>query len=663
MPRQPSVPDTGGSSIDQSSDRTTAIAYHEVLNSAQLAAATHGNGPLLVIAGAGSGKTRTLTYRVAKLVEDGVPPETILLLSFTRKASQEMLDRAARLLDHRCHRVTGGTFHSFANFVLRRHAHKIGFFHGFVIIDRADAEDLIGMIRSESGTAEDEQRLPRKSALVNIFSRAINKSISIEEVIYEDYPHFECALDTILTIWEKYQARKQEHFFCDFDDLLVYLHRLLSDNEDLRNQLASAYNYILVDEYQDTNLIQAEIIYLLAGPQNNVMAVGDDAQSIYAFRGASYKNIMTFSDHFKGTRIIKLEENYRSRQPILDLTNAIIEEAGEKYSKHLFTRRGGGRRPALTACSSEHNQSRYVVNEIINLAASGIALHDIAVLFRAGFHSFDLELELNRQAIPFVKFGGFRFAESAHIKDLLAHLRILTMPRDRLGWFRVLMLLDKIGPKSAQTIFESIVRLEQGAHGLAQVQLKKTIVESIEPLKALIASADIDSLSVVQIGERILDYYLPVLKQRYDDHPRRLRDLQQLISIMERYEDLDTFLADMVLEPPSSSINGQLTDAKDSQRLTLSTVHSAKGLEWHTVFVIWALDGRFPSQHAMDRPDKLEEERRLMYVATTRAKENLHITYPTQVYDRGTQSWLYRPSRFLSHIDDNLVDKIFYNPT
>ncbi len=660
MPRKSTISDLYVSPIDQKHRTGAGIPYHEVLNPAQLAAASFGRGPLLVIAGAGSGKTRTLTYRVARLVEDGVHPEAILLLSFTRKASQEMLKRAALLLDQRCRRVAGGTFHSFANTVLKRYAHKIGFAHGFSIIDRADSEDLIGLIRQELGAGEDDRQLPRKSTLAGIFSRSVNKAVSIEEVIFEDYPHFEHELDAIISIGRAYQARKREHHFCDYDDLLIYLHRLLFEHEEVRHRLASTYEYILVDEYQDTNLIQAEIIFLLAGPHKNVMVVGDDSQSIYAFRGANFKNIITFPDRFPGTRIIKLEENYRSRQPILDVTNAIIEAASEKYSKHLFTRRSGGSRPVLAACSSEHTQSRYVVNEIIKLAGSGIALHDIAVLFRAGFHSFDLELELGRQAIAFIKFGGFKFTESAHIKDLLAHLRILSTPKDRLGWYRALRLLNKIGPKTAQTIFDAVIQQGQGAQGIARIPLKKKTASALEPLQTLIASVTDAPLSVAQKGECILRYYLPILKRRYDDHPRRLRDLQQLITIMERYDNLEDFLADMVLEPPGSSIEGQLADSEQNlHRLTLSTVHSAKGLEWHTVFVIWALDGRFPSHHAMDQPEALEEERRLMYVAATRARENLHITYPTQVYDRATQSYLYRPSRFLDHIGDDLIERVY----
>lgn len=660
MDQNPIFPNLSPAATVTGPDSNQRIEYDKVLNPAQLASVTHASGPLLVIAGAGSGKTRTLTYRVAHLVEKGVDPGSILLLSFTRKASQEMLKRAVQLLDHRCHRVSGGTFHSFANTILRRYCANIGFEKGFSIIDRSDAEDLIGMIRKALIGIDDERKLPRKSTLANIFSRSINKAISIEEAIDEDYPHFWPEREMISEIRDLYQQRKWEHYFCDYDDLLVYLHQLLNENEGIRQKLASRYRHVLVDEYQDTNLIQADIISLLAGTENNVMVVGDDSQSIYAFRGANFKNIITFPDRFADTAIIKLEENYRSRQPILDLTNAIIEAAREKYSKRLFTRRGGGELPKLVACFSENGQSRYVSDEIIGLMDKGVPLNDMAVLFRAGFHSFDLELELARRSIPFIKYGGFKFTESAHIKDVLAHLKILYTPKDRLSWYRVLQLLKKIGPKTAQKIYDAVVEQNTGATGLLSMPLKIHPASDIGRLKALIESVDHDAMPIEQKGAAIVQYYLPLLKERFDDHPRRLMDLQQLLTLMERYDHLEDFFADMALEPPNASTDGKLAIAENSHRLNLSTVHSAKGLEWHTVFVIWALDGRFPSHHAIDSADALEEERRLMYVAATRARENLVITYPCQVYDRATQTVLYRPSRFVEDISEDMMERVYY---
>ncbi len=639
------------------------IAYHKELNSAQLEAVTCGNGPILVIAGAGSGKTRTLTYRVARLIEEGVPPSAILLLSFTRKASQEMIKRASEILDGRCSQVSGGTFHSFANYVLRRFGGYLGLDSSFTILDRGDSEDLIDLIRKESGSKSDQRQLPRKSTLATIFSRAINKGLSIDDIIYEDFPHFDDQIEVINKIWEVYRQRKQEYQYCDYDDLLVYLHELLVTHEAVRTRLTATYRYILVDEYQDTNKIQAKIISLLSGEPKNIMVVGDDSQSIYGFRGASFENMISFPASFPETRLIKLEENYRSVQPVLDLTNALIEQAAEKYPKRLFTRRGGGDLPLLIATAGENAQSIWVINQIAHLLHQGVDLKQIAVLFRASFHSFDLELELSRASIPYVKYGGFKFTESAHIKDVLAHLKIFAAPYDRVSWYRVLLLVDQIGPKSAERIFKAVMQHKCGTAGLLKLHLPHRESTRLSRLIDLISSMQTRTFSVFDKGELIVQYYLPLLKNRFDDHPRRLRDLEQLLSIMQRYEKLNDFLNDVALDPPNTSIGENFSAISEyPDKITLSTIHSAKGLEWHTVFVIWALDGRFPSHYALDRPEAIEEERRLMYVATTRARENLWITYPVQVYDRASGTMLYRPSRFLEDVPEDLLERRIYNP-
>jgi DNA helicase-2/ATP-dependent DNA helicase PcrA len=397
--------------FSESSGRPTALrpAWGEKLNDAQRAAVEHMEGPLLVIAGAGSGKTRTLTHRVARLVAAGVPPAAILLLTFTRKASQEMLQRAARLLDNRCERVSGGTFHSFANLKLRQYAAHLGLSPDFAILDRTDAEDLIGLIRKNADGSSAGHRLPRKNTLADIFSRAVNKVLPLEEVVCDDYPHFADQMEALLSIFAEYSRRKREHHFLDYDDLLVYFQRLLQDFPEVRRRISSAYQYIMVDEYQDTNKIQAQILYLLTDATRNIMVVGDDSQSIYAFRGANFRNIMEFPSLFPGARIIGLEENYRSTQPILDLTNIVIERAREKYSKHLFTRVRGGATPQMIETEDENTQSRFVVERLADLRSQGICLRRVAVLFRAGFHSFDLEIELAREKIPFIKVGGFKF--------------------------------------------------------------------------------------------------------------------------------------------------------------------------------------------------------------------------------------------------------------
>jgi DNA helicase-2/ATP-dependent DNA helicase PcrA len=634
------------------------IQYKKELNPSQLEAVNFTKGPLLVIAGAGSGKTRTLTYRVARLVEEGVSPGSMLLLTFTRKAAHEMLKRAAQLLDDRCKRVAGGTFHSFAYTILRKYAYKVGFEHGFSIIDRADSEDLISMMRKEMTGTTKAGSLPRKQTLANIFSRAVNKNMSVEDIVIDDYPQFMRHLAAIHEISALYHRQKVEHNFMDYDDLLIYLEMLLKEHTDVRSHICNTYQYIMVDEYQDTNKIQAEIIYLLTGKHKNVMVVGDDSQSIYAFRGANFENIMRFPEIFPEARTIQLEENYRSVEPILKLTNNIIEQATRKYSKVLFTKKPGGALPLLIKAQSENSQSQFVAEKIQELHDKGIPLNQIAVLFRASFHSFDLEIELARKGIPFVKVGGFKFVESAHIKDVLAHLKVLFNPYDRVSWYRILLLLDHVGPKTALDIYESILTEKSGYAGIATTKLREGQSRGLDKLKHLLSDIGSRPMSVTQMGEAVVKYYMPILKIKYDDHPKRTRDLEHLVTIMERYPDLEPFLTDMALEPPNTSLNNTMLSGDPADdRLILSTVHSAKGLEWHTVFIIWALDGRFPSIHAIHDETELEEELRLIYVAATRAKENLFFTYPAHIYDRMSGMVLNRPCRFIDNIPDDILQK------
>ena len=632
------------------------IRYETALNASQLEAVTHTSGPLLVIAGAGSGKTRTLTYRAAYLVEKGVSPAAILLLTFTRKASQEMLRRATQLLDDRCEKISGGTFHSFANATLRKYASHLGLDPAFGILDRVDSENLIGILRKEMQPETKHRSFPRKKTLADIFSRAVNKGLTIEEIIDIDYPHFASYLAVIEQLHHNFETRKHEHHFLDYDDLLVFLNQLLSSQPEIRDHISSSYQYLMVDEYQDTNKIQAEILYRLTNVNKNIMVVGDDAQSIYAFRGANFRNIIDFPKIFPGTRMVALEENYRSVQPILTLTNVIISRAKEKYTKNLFTRKSGGTTPVMVNAEDEYSQSRFVIDQIKNLRRQGIALNEIAVLFRASFHSFDLEIELSREGIAFVKMGGFKFVESAHIKDVLAHMRVMANVYDRISWYRILLLIEKIGPKSAQKIFETIIKEKSGYTGLLSAGIDR--IKGLDRLMDLFSTLDAHPMSIAEIGKTIIDYYLPILKETYDDHPRRTRDLEHLTEIMDRYKSLDQFLTDMALEPPNVSFENSLYNSDSTpDRLILSTIHSAKGLEWHTVFVIWALDGRFPSVHTLHKEEELEEELRLMYVAATRAKEKLFFTYPGNVYDRSTGLILNRPSRYLDGITDDILEK------
>jgi len=569
-----------------------------------------------------------------------------------------MLRRAAQLLDERCEKISGGTFHSFANTMLRRYASHMGLDPAFGILDRTDSENLIGLLRKELQPATQQRSFPRKKTLANIFSRAVNKARSLEEIIANDYPHFESHLEIISRLQQTFEIRKQEHHFLDYDDLLIYLRRLLADYPAARDRISASYQYIMVDEYQDTNTIQAEILYLLTQVNRNIMVVGDDAQSIYAFRGANFRNIIDFPKMFPETRIVYLEENYRSIQPILTLTNAIIERAKEKFTKNLFTRRRGGAIPVIVNADDEYSQSRFVVDQIKDLQQQGVALNEIAVLFRASFHSFDLEIELSREGIEFVKMGGFKFIESAHIKDVLAHMRVIANAYDRISWYRILLLIEKVGPKTAQRIFEATLNEQSSYTGLLSAKIGR--IKGLERLKQLISTLDTHPMSISEMGETIIDYYMPILKNRYDDHPRRAKDLEHLAEIMVRYRSLDQFLTDMALEPPNTSYENSLyAGASNSDRLILSTIHSAKGLEWHSVFVIWTLDGRFPSVHSLHKEEELEEELRLMYVAATRAKENLFFTYPGDVYDRSTGLILNRPSRYLDNMPDDILEKQF----
>jgi len=544
--------------------------------------------------------------------------------------------------------------------MLRRYASHMGLDPTFGILDRTDSENLIGLLRKELQPATQQRSFPRKKTLANIFSRAVNKARSLEEIIADDYPHFESHLKIISRLQQTFEIRKQEHHFLDYDDLLIYLRRLLADYPAARDRISASYQYIMVDEYQDTNTIQAEILYLLTRVNKNIMVVGDDAQSIYAFRGANFRNIIDFPKMFPETRIVYLEENYRSIQPILTLTNAIIERAKEKFTKNLFTRRRGGAIPVIVNADDEYSQSRFVVDQIKDLQQQGVALNEIAVLFRASFHSFDLEIELSREGFEFVKMGGFKFIESAHIKDVLAHLRVIANAYDRISWYRILLLIEKVGPKTAQRIFEATLNEHAGYTGLLSAKIGR--IKGLERLKQLIATLDTHPMSISEMGETIIDYYLPILKNRYDDHPRRTKDLEHLVEIMVRYKSLSSFLTDMALEPPNTSYENSLytdTGASNSNRLILSTIHSAKGLEWHSVFVIWALDGRFPSVHSLHKEEELEEELRLMYVAATRAKDNLFFTYPGNIYDRSTGLVLSRPSRYLDNMPDDILEKQF----
>ncbi|MEW6542090.1 MAG: ATP-dependent helicase [Nitrospirota bacterium] len=636
-----------------------SLDYAAELNQQQLAAVTAGDGPALVIAGAGSGKTRTLVYRVAYLIDKGVDPSAVLLLTFTRKAAQEMLHRAGLLIGARSERVCGGTFHSVANMLLRRYGRPIGLEPGFTILDRGDAEDLINLLRAQLGMNEKDKRFPRKATIAEIFSKCENTLQGLEDVVLGEFAHFAEHLEDLAKLRKAYEAAKRQRQLLDYDDLLVRLRELLSQDQTAAHAISSRFRYILVDEYQDTNRLQAELVRKLAAAHDNVMVVGDDSQSIYAFRGATFRNIMDFPQWFPGAKIYKLEENYRSTQPILNLANDIIQGAAEKYAKHLFTRKIDGPLPALVQAAGENAQSRFVAQKILELREEGVPLDEIAVLFRSSFHSFDLEVELSRRNLPFEKRGGFKFIETAHVKDLLAHLRVIENPLDAVSWHRVLLLVEGVGPKKAQDLVASFVRAEQPdrrpfellreASGRAGRGLK-------DLARVLEEAARSGSLTPAEQVNEVYGYYLPVLKQQYDDYPKRMRDLEHLYTMAERYQRLDEFLSDLALEPPDASVADVEAADRDDERLVLSTIHSAKGLEWQCVFLIWTVDGRFPSAYSFVTEEELEEERRLFYVAVTRAKQRLYLTYPINVFDKSSGMVLSKPSRFLDSVSPSLLE-------
>ena len=601
------------------------IDYKKELNPAQLKAVQKVDGSYLVIAGAGSGKTRILVYRVAHLVEKGVNPDDILLLTFTRKSAQEMLSRAALLLDERCKRVSGGTFHSFANMILRKHAACIGMPNNFTIMDQSDAENAVNLVCKNLDFGNRGKRFPRKKALLNIISKSVNSSYDISLVIESEYPHFAEYTESIKRIKTSYVDYKKRKGLFDYDDLLLYLKKLLSSDKAVQSRLSKKYKYIMVDEYQDTNKFQVDILYLLLSEHKNIMAVGDDSQSIYGFRGANFKNIIDFPKIFKNSEIITMEENYRSIQPILNLTNKVIDVASEKFRKNLFTNKKGDNIPHFIETENENRQSGHIVEKIKDFHSKGVKLGDIAVLFRSGWHLNDLEIELARNNIPFVKYGGRKFVESSHIKDLISHVHVIYNRSDEVSWNRVFTLMRGIGTKTAAKMFKKIDRNKDVLFSGDKL-FEKT--EDVERLAKVFEYINDEYKTPFDIIRALNVYYEPLFKERYDDFHKRVNDLGSLEKIASRYTKIEDFLTDMALEPPEASIVKKNHTNKNKSRLVLSTIHSAKGLEWHTVFIIHVSEGSIPSYQSIGNDDSIEEERRLLYVAMTRAKENLYMLKP-----------------------------------
>jgi DNA helicase II / ATP-dependent DNA helicase PcrA len=634
----------------------------EALNEEQRRAATHAGGPLLILAGAGTGKTTTLCARVAWLVGEGVAPERILLLTFTRRAAREMLARARALVatNARSRFVVGGTFHSVAYRTLLREAPALGL-EGVSLFDASDAADLIDLLREELGLASLERRFPRKGTLLDIYSRTVNAQRALSEVLAESFPWCADFGEEIAGLFRAYAARKRELNALDLDDLLLYWHAAVSDDR-LGGRLAGRYEHVLVDEYQDVNALQVEIVRALCREHGNVTMVGDDMQAIYGFRAADPAHILDFPSHYPGATVVKLERNYRAPQSLLDAGNEVAREATRSFARWLNAERDGGGRPELVFCLDEQQQALEVCERVLAHREQGALLREQAVLMRAGHHSDLLELELSRRQIPFVKYGGIRYLEAAHVKDFIALLRVATNPGDRLSWFRLLQLLDGIGPVIAKRLADELVADMPPPSALpgrwANADAPTAARAPGQLLLDTLAVSAGDGVAVR--AERLKNALAPLLRGAYPDAEARLVDLEQLVGAAAGAPSLERFVAELVLDPPRSSADYAGPPGLDEDYLVLSTIHSAKGLEWDHVHVIHASDGNIPADMALTSKEGLEEERRLFYVALTRPRRSLAIYVPLRYYHhpraRDDNHGYGKPSRFLTQRLQALCD-------
>jgi DNA helicase II / ATP-dependent DNA helicase PcrA len=642
------------------------IDYAVELNEQQLAAVTAAPGPLLVIAGAGSGKTRTLTYRVAYLLENGIDPRNILLLTFTNKAAREMLGRVANLLPVDASGLWGGTFHSIGNRILRRHGTALGYSRGFTIMDREDQKDLIDAVVTSTGIDPKEIRFPKGDVLAEIFSFIVNTEKPIEELLAEKFPYFLPLLDKIQDVRERYEQKKKATNSMDFDDLLQKTLSMFQQHERIAEIYRRQFQFILVDEYQDTNKIQADLVDLLARDHHNVMVVGDDAQSIYSWRGANFQNILEFPKRYPDAQVFKIEMNYRSVPEILEVANAAIAANVQQFRKHLSaTRESKALKPALVALNDSGEQAQFVAQRILELRDENVDLNDIAVLYRAHYHAVELQLELSRRGIPYQITSGIRFFEQAHIKDVTAFVRVVANTRDEVAFKRMVKLLPGIGNRTAENLWRSwenwlvkggeILSWRERLSSMPAPAKSKKAWEQLAHTLDEIAPAgqpNMPSEMITSVVEAIYDDYA---KANFTNYELRREDLNQLAIFARQFKDVHEFLSQLAL---ISNVDAEAAPAQisDKEAVNLSSVHQAKGLEFHTVFVIWLTDGMFPSNRSLDTRDALEEERRLFYVAITRARDELYLAYPQMRLSGGYGDVFQRPSRFLQEIPNELVE-------
>ncbi len=674
------------------------IDYAAELNEQQLAAVTAPPGPILVIAGAGSGKTRTLTYRVAYLLENGIDPRNILLLTFTNKAAREMLNRVADLLPVDASGLWGGTFHSVGNRILRRHGTALGYSSGFTIMDREDQKDLINTVVASAGIDPKEIRFPKGDVLAEIFSFVVNTEMPMEGLLAEKFPYFLPLLDKIQDVRDRYEKKKKATNSVDFDDLLQKTLLMIQQNERIAEIYRRQFQFILVDEYQDTNKIQADLVDALARDHRNLMVVGDDAQSIYSWRGANFQNILEFPKRYPDAQVFKIEMNYRSVPEILEVANAAIASNVRQFRKHLnATRESKTLRPALVALNDSSEQAQFVAQRILELRDENVDLNDIAVLYRAHYHALELQLELSRRGIPYQITSGIRFFEQAHIKDVTSFIRFVANPRDEVAFNRMVKLLPGIGNRTAENLWRAwesnfVAQGDALAAGDSSAVTEAKANERGSEAESLPAAGNVRGYSY---SERLLAMNVPakskkmwsqlahtldeiapggepaspsemitsVVEAIYDDYAKvnfpnyqlRREDLDQLAAFARQFKDVDEFLSQLAL---ISNVDAEAAPAQTNEKeaVNLSSVHQAKGLEFHTVFVIWLSEGMFPSSRSLDTRDALEEERRLFYVAVTRARDELYLTYPHMRLSGGYGDVFQRPSRFLQEIPNELIE-------
>ncbi len=637
-----------------------ALNYQGLLNDQQIAVVEAGAGPILVIAGAGSGKTRTLTWRVARLLADGVAPESILLLTFTNKAAREMLRRVEEVCRVDTRRIQGGTFHHVAHQVLREHGGELGYQRGYSILDREDSRDVMTAAIADCGLAVGARRFPKADVLIDLVSMAVNTQAPLADVVATRRPQFAPLEEQVLRVARRYAERKHEMNAMDFDDLLLNWKILLAEREPVRRALSERWQHVLVDEYQDTNRLQGDVVDLVAAGHRNLCVVGDDAQSIYAFRGAHFENILEFEKRYPDARRFDLTVNYRSTPQILDLANASIAANVRQFEKELTSVRPGGSLPAVVPCRDVLQQASFLAQRVLELRDEGIPLPEIAVLYRAHHHGMEIQFELARRGIPFVVRSGVRFFEAAHVKDVLAHLRFVRNPGDELALKRCLRITPGVGTATAEGVWNAFVGRRRRGAGTVDELLSPDVASHVhanapaghprlaEALRTIARrpTCDLPGDAIEKVLEEGYEEYL---RAEFLNADTRIEDVRQLAEYARGYEDTEAFLAEIALltELTSETVS---EGGEPDEKMVLSSVHQAKGLEWRAVFVVWLADGRFPSAQALKDRDGEEEERRLFYVACTRAKDELYLSYPLVAAPRDRERVVMKASRFLEEL-------------